>query len=109
MSKQYYIKMNEELMSTDKLNANEKIFLAFLEVLTNRGTTLTDKSNAFFSAKMNLSPTYISIIIASLKNKNMITVQKVYSRRSIILNTAALVKLKFISKKTVRGVKNEQS
>lgn len=108
MTKQYYIKMTEDLMATDMLNANEKIFLAYLEVLTNKGTTLTDKSNSFFASKTSLSPTYISIIIASLKSKNMIMVQKVYSRRSIAINAKYLIGLKFISKKTTRGGKNEE-
>lgn len=108
MEKQYYIKMNQELMATGMLNASEKIFLSFLEVLTNKGTTLTDRSNTFFAAKMNLSPTYVSIILASLKKKNIIAIEKVYSRRSIALNTKALTGLKFISKKTTRGGKNAE-
>lgn len=103
MKKQYYIKMNEKLMASNQFHANEKIFLAFLEVLTDKGTIETDKSNTFFSAKMNLSTTYVSTIIKTLKEKGAITVGKKYARRVInIDNVDELVKRGLISKKAER-------
>lgn len=107
MTKQYYIKITEKLMASE-LNANEKILLAFLEVLTDKGVILTDKSNSFFSAKTGLSQAYISILINGLKSKNMIFVKKVYARRSIAINVPLLLEKGFISKKTIRGGKNAE-
>jgi len=106
MSKQYYIRISEELMKFDFLNGNEKIFLAFLEVLTDKGTRGTDKSNLFFATKLNVSSAYISTMINKFRKYTLVFVGREYSRRKITLNTKLLLEKKLIKEKTKRGAKN---
>jgi len=96
--------MNEKLMGYSAFNNTEKIFIAFLEVLTIKGTTSTDKSNAFFGEKMGISTTYVSTMIKKLVQLTMITTEKKYARRHISINNKLLEKYEFITKKSKRGL-----
>ena len=69
MAKQYYIKMTAMLMRNKEINSTEKIFLSYLEVLTDKGTRGTDKPNLFFSINLGKSKTYIATMIRNLSGK----------------------------------------
>lgn len=102
---QRYIRMTETLMGSPNLNSTEKILLAFLEVLTDKGSKSTDKSNTFFGEKLGKSVTYISTMIKRLKDEGVVIIDKEYGRRTISLNKE-LVKKGYISKKAEGKPKN---
>jgi len=103
MTKKYYIKMNERLMSTGQINSTEKIFIAFLEVLTDKGTSSIDKSNTFFGEKMGKGSSYISLMIKKLASMGLISIGRQYGRRTIsIKNPAVLIERGFITGKRKR-------
>lgn len=87
MARKYYIKMTEKLMGYKKINSTEKIFLAFLEVLTEKGERTTDKSNLFFAEKMGKSTNYIASMIPKLVKDGGIIITKEYGRRNINLTS----------------------
>lgn len=104
MAKKYYIKMTEKLMRYKDVNSTEKIFLAFLEVLTEKAERSTDKSNLFFAEKLGKSTNYIAAMIPRLAKINAIVLTKEYGRRNI--NLSGIYIQKYMNEK--RG-KNDRS
>jgi len=102
--KQYYIKMPEKMMTSKLFSSTEKIFIGFLEVLTDKGNRSTDKSNIFLAVKIGKSATYIASIIKKLVKVKIISIGREYGRRTISFNES-IKKSGYINIKAVRGVK----
>ena len=102
MSK-YYIKMPEKLMEYTRFSSTEKIFISFLEVLTDKGTRSTDKSSSFLAKKIGMSSAYIATMLKKLSDGKIIFIKREFGRRVISLNNKILLELGFITKKKKRG------
>jgi hypothetical protein len=103
MTKSYYIKMPEALMNSTIFNSTEKLFISFLEVLTDKGTKGTDKSTSFLASKIGVSNAYISTLLKKMLARKVVRVGKEYGRRVIYINEKGLLEQGFITKKTKRG------